>query len=352
MRRTSIRRTSILCFALLSSILAICANSAMAVEPPAELIAAAKAEKTVTVYTLSVPPIYQQIAAGFEKRYGIKVQFLEGRAAEVFERVRTEQATGKYVADILYTGQNSLAILARDGALDSYGQLPNAERIGDIFVKNGNDPIRTDMILPIHAAIWGVLINTKLVSPENEPASWKDVLDEKWRGKFLLDDPRTFGGGNVFFGATLDAFGREYHEKLATQQPVISREYILNQQRVARGEFSLFFPMNTNAYMRMAGLPVKLLMMKEGEPYVVISMSLLKGARHPNAAKLLMNYFLEDENQLKYPEQGWRNVVTALDSQVPEHLRLFQSNRLLGKLNSPERTEELISLANDIYRKR
>jgi len=346
------RRTARACFVFLSCVVAMCANAALAIEPSAELIAAAKKEKSVTIYTLSVPPIYQQIAAGFEQRYGIKVQFLEGRAAEVFERVRTEQATGKYIADVLYTGQNSLAILARDGVLEPYGKLPNADRIGELFVKSGNDPIRTDLILPIHAAIWGVLINTRLVKPEDEPKSWRDVLDDRWRGKFLLDDPRTFGGGNVFFGATLDEFGRSYHEKIATMQPVISREYILNQQRVARGEFSMFFPMNTNAYMRLAGLPVKLLMMKEGTPYVVISMSLLKGARSPNAAKLLMNYFLEDENQLKYPDSGWRNVVTSLDDRVPEHLKLFKADKLLGRLNSPERTEELITLANDIYRKR
>ena len=49
----------------------------------------------------------------------------------------------------------------------------------------------------------------------DEPKSWKDLLDPKWKGKILADDMRALGGGAVFFMVGQQKFGNEFHEKLA-----------------------------------------------------------------------------------------------------------------------------------------
>ena len=45
----------------------------------------------------------------------------------------------------------------------------------------------------------GILINTRLVKPEDEPKSWNDLNDPKWKGKILSDDMRPLGSGNTMF---------------------------------------------------------------------------------------------------------------------------------------------------------
>ena len=38
-------------------------------------------------------------------------------------------------------------------------------------------------------------MNTNLVSAVDEPKSWNDVLNPKWKGKLAMDDPRGSGPG-------------------------------------------------------------------------------------------------------------------------------------------------------------
>ena len=52
-------------------------------------------------------------------------------------------------------------------------------------------------------------------------------------------------------------FGKEFHEKLAAQKPVFSRDIQNSERRVARGEFPLYIPFSLQDYNNLKGLPVK-----------------------------------------------------------------------------------------------
>jgi iron(III) transport system substrate-binding protein len=120
--------------------------------------------------------------------------------------------------------------------------------------------------LPANAGNFALLINTNLV--KDEIRSWKDLEDPKWSGKILSDDPRALGAGSGWFEVTYRAFGREYHEKVAAQKPVFSRVWAESRRRIARGEFSIYFPFNVSEYQPLKGLPIKVIIPKEGVPYV------------------------------------------------------------------------------------
>src|ERR1700722_812664 len=75
-------------------LLALLVASARAEEPadaPA-VVAAAKQEGTVTLYNGTALAMIRVIAERFKAQYGIGVDILEGRASEIYERIRTEQA--------------------------------------------------------------------------------------------------------------------------------------------------------------------------------------------------------------------------------------------------------------------
>ena len=160
----------------------------------------------------------------FTAKYGIKVELLEARASEVRERVRVEQAAGRFLGDLHHNGSTTTWLMTRDGNFQPHGAIPNVKNVDPIYQPD-------DTKIPAEVISYCLLVNKTLVKPADEPKSWKDLLDPKWQGKILSDDYRALGGGAVFFPVMLRTFGREFHEKLAAQKPVFSRD--LAEQRAA-----------------------------------------------------------------------------------------------------------------------
>ena len=76
--------------------------------------------------------------------------------------------------------------------------------------------------VPIYVIHYGILVNTEMVKPAEEPKGWPDLLDPRWKGKILSDDMRALGGGAVFFMVTVQKFGKEFQERLAALRQRIS----------------------------------------------------------------------------------------------------------------------------------
>jgi iron(III) transport system substrate-binding protein len=322
------------------------AASAAAAQTPADwerVIAAAKQEGKVVLYTGHVGvKFHHEVARLFEQRYGIAVDILEARASELRERIRTEQAAGRFVADVTHHGATATVLQMRAGTFQPHGGLPS---LGTIM-----PPFKADDIqVPIFILAYGILVNTALVRPEDEPKSWLDLADPKWKGKILADDMRALGGGSVLFFVTEHAFGDDFHKRLATQQIQFSRDLRLSERRVARGEVALWVPQVLSDTPELKGLPVKLVIPKEGCTYVTFELAMLKQAPHPNAARLLMEFFLEKEAQLVYAQGGNGVTVKGIAEQVPEELRALASPTLLGTTNADEQ-DAMLKLATEIYK--
>src|SRR5262245_42019214 len=72
-----------------------------------KVVTAAKAEgKVVFSPGLLGSPSTVTLAKEFERRFGIQVQTIENRISETRERIRTEQASGRYNSDVLVTSYN------------------------------------------------------------------------------------------------------------------------------------------------------------------------------------------------------------------------------------------------------
>ena len=307
------------------------------------VIAAAKQEGKVVFYTSAVgEPYHEEIGRAFEARYGIRLEALTARASELRERIRSEQAAGRLNGDLSFNGATTTKLQLDEGVFLPHGPLPNIGRLRPPFSDDGTR-------LPILVQAYGILVNTRLVKAEDEPRSWLDLADPRWRGRILSDDMRALGGGAVFFFTTEEKFGRGYHEKLAQQQLIFGRDYRNDERRVARGEAAIAVPFVISDLPSLKGLPVKLVVPEEGAPYIRFELCLLKGAPHPNAARLFMNFYLEEAAQLVYARSGFAVTTAGIADKVPDDVRPLVEVKLLGTTD-PARMVDMLALAKEIYK--
>jgi len=319
------------------------AGPAWAQDDWAKTIEAARKEGKLVIYTASIgSPSLKAVIKSFEQKYGISVELLEARASEVRERVRVEQAAGRFLGHVHHNGSTTTWLMMRDGNFQPHGPVPN---IKSIIPPYEADDIR----IPAEVISYGLMINRNLVKPGDEPRSWKDILDPRWTGKILSDDYRALGGGAVFFVVMHDTFGKEFLEKLATQKPVFSRDIQNSERRVARGEYPLYLPFSLQDYNALKGLPVKPIVPVEGRPYVRFDLAMLKNAPQPNAARLFMNHYLEPEQQIIYANAGYNPVVKGVVEKTMEEIRVLLAAKALGT-TVPERQDAMLALAKQIFK--
>ena len=324
----------------------------LAVRPPAlaqaatewqKVVEAAQKEARLFVNSANVGnPTQGAIAKAFEQKHGIRVEILEARASELRERIRTEQAAGRFIGDVSHNGATTTALQAQAGTFQAAGSLPSVAKL--------RTPFKADELrVPAFAHAYSILVNTNLVKAGDEPKSWKELADPRWKGKILCDDMRALGGGSVLFFVTEDKLGRAFHEKLVQNQIVFSRDLRASELRLARGEYAIWIPQQVSSFLTLKGLPVKLLAPEEGYPFITYELAMLKNAPHPNAARLFMEYNLSNEAQQVHAQAGNLVVTSEAAAAAPSELRAYAGGKLFGTTDA-SRQDEMLKLAQEIYK--
>ena len=295
--------------------LTACGSVAPAAAADQALIDAAKKEGHVTWYTtLIVDQFARPAAAAFEKKYGIKVDYVRAEPTEVALRILNEGKAGQVQADI-FDGFTVTA-LAKDGYVQSW--LPDAVQH---FPKDRYDPAGLWAASNIFVLTPG--FNTELVPKGTEPKTFADLLDPKWKGKMAWSSSNSATGAPGFVGTVLTEMGEDkglaYLQKLATQNIANvggSARQVLDE--VIAGEYSIALQIfNHHTVISAAkGAPSDWIRMEPAMVFLNI-VSLTTHSPHPNAGKLLFDFLESEEGQKLFRDADYLPADPAVPPRDP-----------------------------------
>ena len=297
-------------------------SAALAASAPARaqdqaLIDAAKREGLVTWYTaLIIDQFSRPASEAFEKRYGVKVDYVRANNTDSVLRIVNEARAGKMMADV-FDGTSTVASLKPLGLVMKW--LPEATRT---MPPEYFDPEGYWVATSLYLHTPG--INTDLVPRGTEPRVWTDLLDPKWKGKMVWGSTPATSAGPGFIGHMLtvmgDEKGEEFIRALSAQQITgvnAAARQVLDQ--VIAGEYAIALNIFNSHPVISAqqGAPTTWLKMQPAMG-VFSSISITKDAPHPNASKLFIEYLMSEEGQAIFRDADYTPVNPNVAPRIPD----------------------------------
>lgn len=308
--------------------------------PEQEMVAAAKAEGSLTWYSVLPDSSVEATVAAFESSYpDIKVNALRLSSGPMATRYSQERSAGANPADVLTISSPQFFIdaYAKGWFETSLEGLPALEDWPQKYYEEGR---ATTGLLPLVIGY-----NTDQVPADEVPDGWEDLLDPKWKGKMFLGDPRTVPAYLALAELWRQEYGEDYLKKFAQQDYTIVSSIVPGSQELAAGGGALVVP---NSHTVLAPL------IKQGAPVAASEFptpttgveyvsAIATENDKPAAARLFMNFLLSEEGQAVFNRGGGTSVL----GKVAEDLReLPEDYRPLGPMleSAKPRTAELLRL--------
>lgn len=238
----------------------------------------------------------------------VDVRWLDMGSQEVYDRVRSEKSNPQ--ADVWFGGPATIfARGAREDLLEPYRPSWAAA-----IPEESRHP--KDLYFGVYRTPAVIVYNSGAVPAADAPRDWDDLLDPRWKGKVLIRSPLASGTMRAIFGMILlrsvaetgsPERGFEWLRRLDAQ----TREYVMNAsilvEKVARRE----------GLVTVWDLPDVLLEMQRskdlayvfpssGTPVIDDAAGLVRGAKHPQEARALIEWLGSPEAQLLSAKNAFR----------------------------------------------
>ncbi|MBL8699239.1 MAG: extracellular solute-binding protein [Alphaproteobacteria bacterium] len=308
-------------------------------ELPATVIAAAKAEGKVTIYTSAVDAEMQEIAGVFEKAYpGIKLEWLRFPSTTLFARFVGEIDSRVHTADVLFSGSTQL-----------YQQRPElfqkltpevVPNVATLKVAAANASYVVAEIVP-HAVTFNNAVVTR-ADIDGHLKSWAGLADPFWKGKIALVDPKISTNVVSWLLNMRATYGDAWVKGFAANAFKVVGTGTSGTQQVAAGAFQLVVPtvQSHSTDVRAQGAPLTVYTPDGPSHALEQGMAIALRAPHPNAARVYFNWKLgQDGARLICKNLGVPTVMPPAGVTCPTlSSRHVGSNDLL----TPEQQREIM----------
>ena len=294
------------------------------------IMAKAREEGTLTVG--GFPALARTLPAAFKRDTGIELNWFGGRPSEVSSRFAAEARAGNMSIDASLGGGRELGEMKTGGFLNPVkpqlilpGVAPENYRDGkQKFMDNEGQYL-------LQGAQWvfgWLLVNKDIIDP-SAIKSWQDTLKPEYRGKIISHDPRSPGPGQGATSWIYSQFGigfiKDFFLGQKAQLTTSNRQVVAD---VARGTKPIGFA-SIQFFVerfRKEGIKNLAVVLPDDAPgYLTGGFSVLKqakGAPHPNAAQVFINWYVSRPGQEAY-EKTMMETSRRKDvrTDIPQYLR-------------------------------
>ena len=245
----------------------------------------------------------------FEEQHpDIDVRWLDMGSQEVYDRIRSEAVNPQ--ADVWFGGPAT--ILAR-GVEDDLLE-PFRPTWADAISEAGRHP--ENYYFSLYRTPPILVYNEDVVSEQDAPRDWDDLLDPKWKDKVLIRDPLASGTMRTIFGMVLaqstartgdTAEGFDWLRRLDAQTKEYAHNPALLHLKMERQEgLVTCWELTDILFQRRRGAPLGYHFPTSGSPVIEDSIGLVKGAPHPEPAKRFIEWAGSVDVQKLTAEQAFR----------------------------------------------
>ena len=252
------------------------------------LVAGAKKEAELMLYSSLTQDDQLRLAGDFKSRYGVSIKFWRGSQTHILQRVLTETRGGRFEFDALETNSPQIEALAREKLL----QKMNSPYVDEVLLPE-TVPAHGEYT-PDRLNLLVYAYNTGAVKRAELPKTWEQLLDAKWKRRLGMES------SNVeWFAALVDAMGEkqglELFRRLGDNGVAVRTGHTHSTGRVIAGEIPLVLGVFSHDVdrMKVKNAPIDWFVLP---PAVVLpsAVAVSRRATHPHAAALFYDYMLTD----------------------------------------------------------
>lgn len=295
----------------LAGILSVLALGAAEAADPA-LVAAAEKEGELVVYGGDISETPHQIKRFMEIYPKIKATSVTAGGWQLYNRYMSEHSAGQAVADAFTNVEDTLLALDGGGHLaefktDSLKNFPAGIQVGN-YVKT---KLGYAALVSNTPQMQGIPVPDDWLSFATPPKSWED--------KVAYVDPRGSSVAFMVLAAMYQTFGedkaRQIYTGLKSTRPEVSMNTPASITKLVSGERPLMMYILTNHVgdALRKGAPLDFRIPTSGAVPFYFAAGVLKNARHPNAAKLYLEFLLNEGQDviISRGEYSMRNGAPA-----------------------------------------
>jgi len=256
-----------------------------------KLIAGARKEGSVTIYTSLQIDDLKALNSVFEKKYGVKVNVWRGSAEDVRQRAIVEYRAGRFDVDVFEVGGREMESLHREKLLQAVKSPVIEELVPQAVIGHGE-------WMGTRLNIISAAYNTNLIKRSEAPNSYEDLLDARFKGKLGIEAEDEDWLATIVTGMGEEKGLKLFRDMVARNGVSVRKGHTLLVNLVASGEVPL--ALTTYSYkarqLKAGGAPIELL----GLPPSVARVNgvgVAPKAPHPHAAVLFFDFLLGFDGQ-------------------------------------------------------
>ena len=261
------------------------------------LVDAAKAEGKLVVYGSCEEEYLAAACENFEKMYGIEVEYQRLSTGEV--QAKIEEENGNPSADAWFGGTTDpYNVLAKEDLLEPYDAMNASHLISDMY-KDAEGKW-----YGIYKGILGFMVNTDELERLGleAPADWADLLKPEYEGLIWLSNYNTAGTAKLVINTMIQKYGHDegiqYLVDLDKNIEVYTKSGSGPSKNVGTGECVIGIGFLHDGITQIVDNQygnIALVIPSSGTSFEIGATAMFKGAKHPNAAKLWIEYALSPE---------------------------------------------------------